>query len=367
VPTPPSPSPVSASARSAADAVRDSLYAVFSNVADPTTALAAAFDDACSWETPLFRCSSRAAMAEQLSSFMSFFLEPCIHFTSHRNCDNGTAIDVDWLVSFTYPLPWRPRITVSGKSRATFATSRSSFPPGLVVSVIDEWDVSVWNIFSQSLPRLTDILWLYPAPHAETDDGTRKVLSKHDGYSIVRFAARPELRYCATLSRNEVPYVRAVPALPSIAFVGRLRRKEDYSTVSPISVRCVDGASEYEWAIPVPGTMFGSGTGLPKLNFESPDSKLVDTPARRCAVVRYRGYALTEAFDKKLSELVTSLQRDGYLPQGQDVEYSRVWARSYDSKVGFNSQSMLAIATYGTTRGLPPRLNELVVELPEEE
>jgi hypothetical protein len=307
-------------------------------------------------------------MVQMFDSFLSFFLEPAVHFTAERHvAGDANAVELDWLLSFTYPLPWRPRVTFSGSTRAAFSSLRPSPNRRLITSVVEDWDAPVRTIFKQTLPRLSDILWLYPAPHAETDDSTRKLLSKHDGYSIVRLAARPELRIRASIWDSDKPYVRATPALPAALFDGRLRRKEDYSTVSPISVRCVDGDNEYEWAVPIPGTMIGSGTGLPEPSSQADEAQFVDTPARRCAIVRYRGYALSEKFEKKCDELVSKLQRDGFLPEGQDVEGSRVWARSYDCKIGFNSLSLLCIATYGTTRGVPPRLNELLIELPSDE
>jgi hypothetical protein len=180
----------------------------------------------------------------------------------------------------------------------------------------------------------------------------------------VRTAARPVLLVQAELPKEDQIYVRAVPALPNDAFVGGLRRMEDYATVSPISVRCVD-ENLFEWEVPVPGSMYGNSAMHPP-SHPSPNAHFTLSRTRLFAVVRFRGYALVDAFQSKLEVLLTGLRVDGILADGATVDQSRVWARSYDSKVGFNSRGLLAIATYGSTRGIPPRLNEIAIEIPSE-
>lgn len=347
---PPSNSP-------AAQALRDALAHIFRGEELADVALRDTIAPSCTWNSPLVSANGRDEVAKYLADFSGFVLGPVIMITGEEDESDG-RVRLEWLLSFTQPLPWRPRVTVSGRSFLSLDEKRAH-----VVEIVEEWDASTWSVARQILPRLADIVWLYAAPHAELDFGTRKLLKKENGYSIVRVAARPEMCVDCLLSENEFAVVTAVPAIPSYAFVGGLRRLENYSTVSPISVRQT-GELRCEFSIPIPGTIFGSSKEAPIPPHPSADVRVALSPARTCAVVRYRGFAAEKLFESTLERLVDKLRRDGYLPSGQAVDRSCVWARSYDSKVGFNGSSEVAIATCGATEGIPPRWNELLIELP---
>jgi SOUL heme-binding protein len=341
------------------------LAARFSDSTGAAEVLTSVLSTDCTWETPLFVAKGSGDVLKYLDSFLEFFIDPTILFTRLRADGTGDRNnELTWLVSFTYPLPWRPRVTLSGSTTLELSSTTPAPASREIVQILDTWDVPAWNIGYQILPRLSDVLWVYPSPHAETDSGTRRKISEHKGYSVILAAARPVLLVQAELPKEDQLYVFAVPALPSDAFVGGLRRQEEYATISPISVRRVAG-DLFEWEVPVPGNMFGNSTIQPPPH-SSPNARFHVTSPRRFAVVRYSGYALTEIFDEKLETLVTSLQMDGVLPGGGPVDRSKVWARSYDSKVGFNAKGLLAIATYGTTRGIPPRVNEIAIEIPDD-
>lgn len=339
-------------------ALRDALALVFQGANSADAALEDVLAPSCGWESPVLGADNREGIAKCLEEFAAFVLDPVIMFTG-ENEESGGPVRLEWLLSFTQPLPWRPRITVSGRSFVSLDEART-----IVTQIVDEWDVSPWSVVRQALPRVADMVWLYAAPHAELDFGTRKLLKNHSGYSVVRVAARPEILVESELGEKEFAIVTAVPAVPPYAFVGGLRRLEEYSTVSPISVR-ITGELRCEFSIPVPGTIFGSSNRAPLPAHPSEDVRVVLSPARKCAVLRYRGFASEELFESKLAMLVEKLKSDGYLEAGQAVDRSRVWARSYDSKIGFNTASQVAIGTCGATGGFPPRWNELLVELPE--
>lgn len=332
----------------------------------PSDSLREAVIDSCAWSTPLIDCQDRDSVVQMMDDFMGFVLSPVLLFTSEIMASAST-VRLEWLLSFTYPLPWRPRITISAHSEVTLAASKDR-----VSAVVDNWDIPPLNMIRQALPRLSDILWFYPSPHAEIDIGTRKILQKGSGYRIVRVAARPQILIEGIANEKTAKLATAIPALPFGSFIGSLRRKEDYSTVSPVAVRCLgkneDGNFRLEFAVPVPGLLLdeNSGRATPLPPHSSPDARILLSPARRCAILRYNGYGVEELFEKKLGQLVEKLQADGHLPLGKDVDRRNVWSRSYDSKVGFNGASEMAIGTCGGVGyGIPPRWNEILIELPD--
>lgn len=346
-------------------ALRAAMQDMVRGVESPSDAFAEVLEDSCVWKTPVTDGDGRGKVVEMMEEFVGFVLEPVILFTAEDVVDEGT-VRLEWLLSFTYPLPWRPRVTLSGHSVVSLSASQER-----VVMVVDSWDAPVLSVIRQALPRISDIVWLYPSPHAEIDVGTRKLLRKGFGYQIVRVASRPEILIEGVCDEKAAGLVTAVPALPFGSFFGGLRRKEDYATVSPISVRSLgkddDGKARFEYAVPVPGPLFDENSGYktPLPPHTSPDARIVMSPARRCAVMRYRGYAEETLFEKKLATLVRKLQADGHLRKGQEVDRLKVWARSYDSKIGFNGASQMAIGTCGGGGVLPPRWNELLIELPD--
>jgi hypothetical protein len=59
----------------------------------------------------------------------------------------GQDIRTDWTLSWTTPLPWRPRIAISGWSELKLDAA------GLIGSHIDYWHCSKWNVVQQHFRR----------------------------------------------------------------------------------------------------------------------------------------------------------------------------------------------------------------------
>ncbi|MEB3312497.1 MAG: DUF2358 domain-containing protein [Snowella sp.] len=55
----------------------------------------------------------------------------------------GDLIDTQWTLSWTTPLPWKPRIAVSGRSELKLNEKN------LICSHIDYWNCSRWNVLQQ--------------------------------------------------------------------------------------------------------------------------------------------------------------------------------------------------------------------------
>ena len=56
-------------------------------------------------------------------------------------------IETRWTLSWTTPLPWQPRIAISGRSELMFNEQN------LIISHIDYWDCSRWDVLQQHFSR----------------------------------------------------------------------------------------------------------------------------------------------------------------------------------------------------------------------
>ena len=56
-------------------------------------------------------------------------------------------IETQWTLSWTTPLPWQPRIAISGRSELMLNEQN------LIISHIDYWDCSRWDVLRQHFSR----------------------------------------------------------------------------------------------------------------------------------------------------------------------------------------------------------------------
>lgn len=233
---------------------------------------------------------------------------------------------------------------------------------GLIKSLEDRWDVKPGLVFSQILPRASDLYWVYSSPHAETNVGVRRVLGKMEGYEVMSEAPRWEVVEDIEATDAEIISVYTVPVLPEDMFCGEVRRMELYSTVQPFSVRR-SGDQSLEWSVPVPGRFVGTGGGLPEQ--KSKNVKIVKRPRKTVAVLRWRGKTLEKDFVNKIKELKAMLIRDGLWREDRKIDLRNVRFHYYNSKAGFNSKGFLSIAAYYILPFIKP-LNEVSVDLPDD-
>jgi len=59
----------------------------------------------------------------------------------------GDTIKTEWTLSWNTPLPWKPRIAISGWSELKLN------PQELIISHIDYWNCSQFDVVKQHLPR----------------------------------------------------------------------------------------------------------------------------------------------------------------------------------------------------------------------
>ena len=80
----------------------------------------------------------------QMIGFMSNWFKQ-IQLDLHDIWRDGDTIKTRWTLSWTTPLPWKPRISIPGSSELQLN------PEELIASHIDYWDVSRQDVLKQHL------------------------------------------------------------------------------------------------------------------------------------------------------------------------------------------------------------------------
>jgi hypothetical protein len=68
-----------------------------------------------------------------------------VHLELHSLQQDKNLIHSQWTLSWIAPMPWKPRMKISGRSELRLNAE------GKIQSHIDFWDCSRWNVFQQLL------------------------------------------------------------------------------------------------------------------------------------------------------------------------------------------------------------------------
>ncbi len=80
----------------------------------------------------------------QMIGFINhWFIEPKLDL--HNIAQSGDTVESRWTLSWTTPVPWKPRIAISGWSELKLNAE------GLITSHIDYWDCSRLDVLKQHL------------------------------------------------------------------------------------------------------------------------------------------------------------------------------------------------------------------------
>ncbi len=79
----------------------------------------------------------------EMIGFLSNFFSD-IDMEVHNVSQDGANIKTEWTLNMTAPLPWKPRLSIPGWSE--LEVSREN----LIVSHIDRWHISPWNVLRQN-------------------------------------------------------------------------------------------------------------------------------------------------------------------------------------------------------------------------
>ncbi len=80
---------------------------------------------------------------EMITFISQWFQEP--HLDLHHITQNDRHIHTEWTLSWIFPLPWRPHLSISGY------TEMELNGEGLIQSHIDYWNCSRWDVFKQAI------------------------------------------------------------------------------------------------------------------------------------------------------------------------------------------------------------------------
>jgi hypothetical protein len=93
------------------------------------------------FQDPLTRFRGVERYKQMIAWMGTWFQE--IKMDLHQIDRLSDTIDTRWTLYWTSPLPWKPRIAISGRSELTLNSE------GLIISHIDYWDCSVWDVIRQ--------------------------------------------------------------------------------------------------------------------------------------------------------------------------------------------------------------------------
>jgi hypothetical protein len=83
---------------------------------------------------------------QSMIGFMTHWFQN-IQMELHHIEQVGDRIETRWTLFWTTPLPWQPRIAISGRSELMLNEQN------LIISHIDYWDCSRWDVLQQHFSR----------------------------------------------------------------------------------------------------------------------------------------------------------------------------------------------------------------------
>jgi hypothetical protein len=95
------------------------------------------------FQDPLTKFKGIERYRQMIGFINTWFIDPKLDLHEIRR--SGNTIITKWTLSWTTPLPWKPRITIPGWSELKLNADES------IVSHIDRWDCSRLNVLQQHL------------------------------------------------------------------------------------------------------------------------------------------------------------------------------------------------------------------------
>jgi len=93
------------------------------------------------FKDPISEFRGRDRYRQMIGFIQTWFLNCRMHAHNLQQQDN--LIRSDWTLTWNTPLPWKPRISISGWSELTLNEQN------LIVSHIDYWHCSKWDVVKQ--------------------------------------------------------------------------------------------------------------------------------------------------------------------------------------------------------------------------
>lgn len=302
-------------------------------------------DPGARWSMPLGETEGVDGILELLHETRDFYER--LRFEVYES--EGDVLK--WVLSGTWPTPWRPRAVVYGTSKIE--------AQGTITSITDAWEPNPAKLFfSQIWPKFWDLWDLYMTPPAERPvevpiTAGLPMFSKFRVVKVMPYTALRASLVDLTNSRS-MRMASALPIFPFAApYVSHLRNA--MSATSPIetSIDIINRdpvERRITWEIPV-ATPFRD---LPSL--EAGESQYVDEGWGRDPTIEYvhrpeEYYLLTDYLgdpqDKESEqlrrELVAAAAKHGLEPIQQQPTAIH---RQFNSKVVFNTRGEVCLAAY---------------------
>eukprot|EP00596_Hydrurales_sp_CCMP1899_P003913 CAMPEP_0119038996 /NCGR_PEP_ID=MMETSP1177-20130426/8232_1 /TAXON_ID=2985 /ORGANISM="Ochromonas sp, Strain CCMP1899" /LENGTH=447 /DNA_ID=CAMNT_0007002287 /DNA_START=264 /DNA_END=1607 /DNA_ORIENTATION=- len=184
------------------------------------------------WENP-FVANTKDLM-EGLATFSNFFDEPSLTVFKMTPIGNeGNQIEVEYHLSFWYPMAWKPRIIIPSKAIITVSNDFKS-----IISVKEKWEISMLEVFmKQLLPRFWDVWHVFCSPSPEYPP--IKDIARVGKVTFVELpqTVSMEVRWSGASKYPGPPLLAA----PGFSLFGALRtskpRRDPFHTVMPIEVQ----------------------------------------------------------------------------------------------------------------------------------
>lgn len=94
------------------------------------------------FKDPLNEFRGRDRYRQMIQLIERWFIHPKLDL--HQIQRTGNQIRTDWTLSWTTPLPWKPRIAITGWSELQLNAEE------LIISHIDYWHCSRWDVLKQN-------------------------------------------------------------------------------------------------------------------------------------------------------------------------------------------------------------------------
>ena len=101
------------------------------------------------FKDPLTRFRGIARYQEMINFITTWFHD--VKMEVHDISRFEDKIETKWTLYWTTPLPWKPRIAITGSSELTLNSE------GKIISHIDYWDCSRWDVLRQHFWQVRDM------------------------------------------------------------------------------------------------------------------------------------------------------------------------------------------------------------------
>ncbi len=229
------------------------------------------------WDNPY--TSSATEVFGALKQFKDFFLYPkLVIFQYLKESDN--SFSMEYQLSFTYPIFWRPRIVIPGKIFVKLNNDHSK-----AVDIVEKWEISVGDIImKQFFPRLWDMWHLLQSPVPEYPP-IRQLTKIRD----VSFSVLPQTICMEVIWRGSSNYPGpSILTTPGFSLFGKLRtsrpNRDPIYAVLPTEVQCAtffdtnfnENMKQSSWIFHVPTQLQDQVIEMAKLGIRTPIESLED-------------------------------------------------------------------------------------------